>query len=257
MKKTLLVLIFVFFICYSNAQSKYDIVLNYFIDTIGLYDEVRNAIQQNEYLSEYSNIEIIPIYYFDDFSLHSKKDYLDGTFLKELHPKYYQKSGRFQKYGIKGNREKNKTNSWLVDVDEFLLVDNHGAFVAKVESGTFNIYPCLEKSDSVLFISPKSFLTETINTYGFDFVFRTSKFGHLYKKPTVYFGINKHEKKTSVIIHTMYGCKVFQIDDIINNHWEDFLNQLVSLKRLVNEELKDSFENEMCGIKYKLCVPIY
>ena len=55
----------------------------------------------------------------------------------------------------------------------------------------------------------------------------------------------------------MYGCKVFPIDDIVNNHWEDFLNQLVLLKNQVNEELKESFENEMSGNKYKLCMPFY
>ncbi len=256
MRKTLFVLIFVFFICHSNGQSKYDIVLNYFIDTIDLYDKVRDAIQQSEYLSEYSNIKIIPIYFFDDYSLHSRQDYLDGTFLRELHPKYYQIRGLFQKHEKK-RRENNKPNSWLVAVDEFLLVDNRGGFVAKVESGTFCIYSCIKRTDSTLYLSPKSFLTETINTYGFDFVFRTSKFGHLYKKPTVYFGINKDKKRISVIIHTMYGCKVFPIDDIVNNHWEDFLNQLVRLKNQVNEELKESFENEMSGNKYKLCMPFY
>lgn len=254
MKKTLFVLIFAFFICNSNGQSKYDIVLNYYIDTIDLYGEVRDAIQRSEYLSEYSNIKIIPIYYFDDFSVHSKQDYLNGTFLKDLHPKYYKKGELFRRYGIKENK---KTNYWLITVDEFLLVDNQGVFVAKVESGFFQIYTCSPSTDSILYISPKSFLTETINTYGFDFVFRTSKFGHLYKKPTVYFGINKQKEKMCVIIHTMYGCKVFPIEDIVNNHWEDFLFQLVSLKRLVNEELKESFENKTCGIKYQLCAPFY
>ena len=254
MKKTLFVLIFAFFICNSNGQSKYDIVLDYYIDTIDLYGEVRDAIQRSEYLSDYSNIKIIPIYYFDDFSVHSKQDYLNGTFLKDLHPHYYKKDKLLQKYGIKENK---KSGSWLTTVDEFLLVDNQGMFVAKVESGFFQIYTCSPSTDSFLYISPKSFLTETINTYGFDFVFRTSKFGHFYKKPTVYFGINKHKETVSVIIHTMYGCKVFPIEDIVNNHWEDFLYQLVSLKCFVNEELKVSFEKEMYGIKYKFCAPIY
>ncbi len=256
MKKIPLFLMLIIFICHANGQSKYDVVLNYFIDTAALYVEVKEAIQKCENLNGYTDIKIIPIYFIDDFSKHSKQDYLDGTFLRNLSPLYYQKSNLFQKPGIRHVGSYN-SKSWLITVDEFLLLDDHGSFVAKVESGLFGVYPCIPSSDSVLYISPKSFLTDLISTHDFDFVFRTSRFSHLYKEPTVYFGVNKHEESISVIIHTIYGCKVFSIEDIINYHWEDFQNQLTLLKYEVNEELKNSFKNKMCNISYKLCVPFY
>lgn len=256
MKEILLFLMLIIFICHANGQSKYDVVLNYFIDTAALYVDVQDAIYKCDNLNGYSDIKIIPIYFFNDFSTHSKQDYLDGTFLKDLSLRYYKRSELFQKLEI---REKDSCNSesWSVSVDEFLLVDNYGSFVAKVESGLFGVYPCIPNTDSVLYISPKSFLTNLIITHDFDFVFRTSRFSHLYKEPTVYFGVNKHEENISVIIHTIYGCKVFPIEDIINYHWEDFQNQLTLLKYEVNEKLKKSFKNKMFNIRYELCVPFY
>ena len=255
MKKLLFFLMLASLVYHANGQSKYDVVLNYFIDTAALYDEVREAVQKCENLNNCSGIKIFPIYVFDDFSPHSQQDYLDGTFLGDLRPRYYRKRELFQKFGIDNGFC--GSNSRLVAVDEFLLVDNLGRFVAKVESGLFRVYASLPNSDSVLYISPKSFMTDLLCTHDFDVVFRTSSFSHLYKKPTVYFGVNKHEESISVIIHTMYGCKVFPIEDIIDHHWEDFQNQLTLLKHEVNEELKNSFKNKMCNISYKLCVPFY
>ncbi len=248
-------------VCHANGQPKYDVVLNYFIDTAALYEEVREAVQKSENLNSCSGIKIFPIYVFDDFSAHSQQDYLDGTFLRDLSPRYYRKSELLQKLEMKENGKGHgfcDTNSrLLVAVDEFLLTDNHGDFVAKVESGLFRVYQSLPSTDSVLFISPKSYMTNLLNTYDFDFVFRTSRFAHLYKEPTVYFGVNKQEESISVIIHTLYGCEVFPMEVIVSCHWEDFQNQLIVLKQKVNDELKLLFEDEMGSITYKFCCPIF
>ncbi len=261
MKKLLFFLMFASLICHANGQSKYDMVMYYFIDTAALYGEVREAVQKCENLNGCSGIRIFPIYVFDDFSPHSRQDYLDGTFLRNLSPRYYRKDELLQKLGIKKKGKDHgfcDTNSrLLVAVDEFLLTDNHGDFVAQVESGLFRVYQSSPSTDSVLCISPKTFMTNLLNTHDFDFVFRTSRFVHLYKKPTVYFGVNKQEERISVIIHTLYGCKVFPMEEIVSCHWEDFQNQLTVLKQKVNDELKLSFEDEMDNITYKFCWPFF
>lgn len=260
MKKMLFLLIISFIISHVLGQSKYDIVSNYFIDTTVLFSEVEDAIHRCESLNGYPYLKIIPIYLFDDFFIHTKQEYIDGTFLCSLSPRYYQKSELYQRLGIKviiNNKNSCRSNPWLIAVDEFLLVDQHGEFVGKVESGLFRIYTCLSNSDSILYISPKAHLTDLLSTHGFDFLFRTSDYGHFYKTPTVYFGINKQEKRLCVIIHTMYGCKVFPIEEIINYHWDDFQNQLTLLKHEVNNELKQSFENKMGNTRYKFCSPFY
>ena len=55
------------------------------------------------------------------------------------------------------------------------------------------------------------------------------------------FGINLKEKKVYIIVNTRWGAEMFPLEEIINNHWDDFQNGLNNLYDEVNDRKKAEY----------------
>ena len=258
MKKCLLLMLCLLSVVQLIGQSIYAFDSRFLINSRELLQEVVKSCQECKDLNGRDDFIVFPIYYFDDFMTHSRQDYIDGSFLSSLTPNYYtmEIDGSCQKRIEEKNndcRQSTKSTKTIIvaEMENFLVVDSCGNYLAQVDPGTFACYPGWI-DDSLIVINYNQFLSEILYQHTFDYIFKVSTFDER-GKPNVYFGVDKQNNSISVLIHSIYGVKIIPIEDIVDEHWEDFVNGLPIVKMETETLLKQEFEQRYNGIPVRFC----
>ncbi len=213
-KKILLTLLLAIGITPTSVFSQsLNIIENYKIDTTRLFNEIRSKFDYdcNKHLADNGKLLIFPFYLFLDTVPHSKKDYLNYSFLKDFEPIFH-------------------TTSQIIQIDGYTITDSLGCVLGL---GGRAIDPCCYPVFSVTnttfyYVEP----TQLLYDYQLDFVFRTCYYDRYGKIDNRFlYGINMKEDQVYVVVDTRYGSELIPIEVIVNNYWDDFQNGLFDLCR--------------------------
>lgn len=258
MKKYLLIILSLLSLVQLMGQSIYAFDSRFLFNSRELLQEVVKSCQECKDLNGRDDLIVFPIYYFDDFMTHSRQDYFDGSFLSSLTPYYFtmEIDGSCQKRPEGENkdcRQNIKSTKTIIaaEMENFLVVDSCGNYLAQVDPLTFACYPGWI-DDSLIVINSNQFLSEILYQHTLDYIFKVSTFDDR-EKPNVYFGVDMQNNSISVLIHSIYGVKIIPIEEIVDEHWEDFVNGLPIVKMETEALLKQEFEQRYNGIPVRFC----
>lgn len=230
-----------------SAQKVLDIIENYKLDTATLFCQIKLHFCENDELRAVPAAEFYPIYLFGDerFNKHSKEEYLDYSFMNTLRPSYIKCKRSFNRHADSfknGNRK--MRNNRIVKKHKMLetrvvLIGNSNGHIAGLMNG-LTLKPSFygRSSDSIDLVAPHAGVYKLMKGGLIDFVFTTSPKHDLLNNGLYYFlGINLQENKIYVILDSRHEAKMIPLEDVINDHWEDFKNGL--------HDLYYDFRNEM------------
>lgn len=203
-----------------------DIINYYQIDTTIILNEIKSKFSYdcNNYLMDKGDLHIFPFYLFLDTVSHSKDDYINYTFLDDF-------------------KVLSHTASQVIKIDGYTITDSLGCILGL---GGWAIDPCCYPAfgtpNAVFYrFDPTRFLYE----HRLDFVFRTCHFEQygIVTNDFLY-GINMKEKQVYVIVDTRYGAELFPIEEIVQNHWNDFNHGLQELCHNVRAQKEFEYSNQ-------------
>ena len=244
MRRAFIILLLLVSVIPSFGQMYFDLVTRYMIDTSNLFQKVRIGITNNNEFNQESNYLIYPIYRFKDTRPHSKDDYINGVFLNSLIT--VNKTDNFSR------KNAGPEESRCLPICERILIASHdGEFMGHADTYFFRcFYKC--QCDNKVMINRDAPLSDLLYNHVYDYLFATTQY---YSKDSirVYYGINKKKKQVDVVFHTKYGIKIISIEEVVNNHWEDFYQGSPKLKNEIYNDLKHSFDSIMDGIPHDFC----
>lgn len=209
------------FIC-SVSQNPLDIVERYSIDTAAMVSFIKEQKLSMLDLDKKNDIHIcFCLYMKDNTANHDKEDYLNGAFLDSLYLVWSLKNDYKRLHDISNLTENQKTD-YLPCISWYTVVDGNGVLLGIGPDLYQSCYPVPYREKLVCAsCDPTHFL---INK-SVDIIFNIRKPYYSY----FIYGINLSENNIYIIVNTRWGAEMFPLEEIINNHWDDFQNGLTNL----------------------------
>lgn len=222
MKKTICYILFVLSSTYSIAQNPLDIIERYSIDTAAMVSFIKEQKLSMLDLDKKNDIHIcFCLYMKDNTANHDKEDYLNGAFLDSLYLVWSLKNDYKRLHDISNLTENQKTD-YLPCISWYTVVDGNGVLLGIGPDLYQSCYPVPYRENLVCAsCDPTHFL---INK-SVDIIFNIRKPYYSY----FIYGINLSENNIYIIVNTRWGAEMFPLEEIINNHWDDFQNGLTNL----------------------------
>ena len=242
--KKYLYIILIFLFQEVSSQNPLNIVDEYSIDTTMLKEVVLDIVKNNNRVDNNrvknrDDYRVFIFYYFLSEHTFGKEDYLNYSFLKDLKLVYERrcwgsKMGKEEVYRNRFKRIKNPSKYYkrksVLEVDGYTVTDSNGIIYGcgHLNDSYFYNVPIREK---LVFVwsDPTRFLFNKQLDYILYITNRNDE--ELSVKPHYFYlyGINLKEKRVYIIVNTRWGAEMFPLEEIINNHWDDFQNGLTNL----------------------------
>lgn len=217
MKRIVVIFLLMGMVTVTKAQNPLDLIERYSIDTASLVSYIKENKLKKAGIDDCDGLRIAFIFAFEDTIEHSKDEYLDGSFLNSIYLSWH--------YSNRCETNNGKTNEMnadkiLLDVDRYFVLDKNGIILGfgqnidepfcRAPSHSNVIFNCF---DSARFIY----------NHKVDIVCRIAGFS------CYLFGVNLQENKIYIVVDTRWGAEIFPLEEIINNHWDDFQGGLMTL----------------------------
>lgn len=247
MKRLLIIWFSIFAIVLSSyAQMGLDIVKRFELDTASVFLEMRSRLANDDKLSGRTDLTICPVYKFIDDKWHSKDSYLDYSFLDTFEP-CYSHPVRYSKWRAFWSWITGK-NGWVVDEKrelldfyEYKVYDSLGLVVG---SGPYRGDGCISYKKNPMdtlveykWKTPPDLLFDGRMDYLMAVLRTRPEEGYSGSNVFYYYGINLPENRVYIIIPGYFEVRMYTLEEIVNDYWDDFK---VGLPQLVKQVRKES-----------------
>lgn len=228
MKRITIIILFLCVVTVVNAQNPLDLIERYSIDTASMVSYIKENKLKNKGIGVDDNIKIFFCFHFEDTIIHGKEDYLDGSFLNSLYLVWRDED--FRKQDDTSSLTESQRQKLVPDIGWYSVVDKKGVMLG-VSSDFYQCLCSVPYRENLVFVysDPTRFMYEG----KIDILFKIGKRTSAYYN--YMFGINLSENKIYIIVTTRWGAKMFPLEEIVNNHWEDFQCGLQNLYNEVKE----------------------
>ncbi len=222
MKRIFCLVLFILTYINSISQNPLDIIERYSIDTAAMASFIKEQKLSMLELDKKNDIHICFCLYMEDkVANHDKEDYLNGVFLDSLYLVWSHKNDYTRLHDISNLTDIQKTN-YLPCISWYSVVDSNDVILGLGPDLYQSCYSVPYRENLVCAdCDPTRFL---INK-SVDIIFKIRKPYYCY----FIYGINISKNQVYIIVNTRWGAEMFPIEEIINNHWEDFQNGLTNL----------------------------
>ncbi|MCQ2319182.1 MAG: hypothetical protein MJZ90_09745 [Bacteroidales bacterium] len=221
-----------------TAQNPLDIVKEYSIDTTKINEVVLKKVEMNSNVEKRNDFRVFVCYYFRDDRHHEKEDYLDYSFINGMNfvyecrrliggPRKIVQHHKFKKIHNTSRYAKQKTKS-ILKTKWFTVTNSRGIIHG---CGNFGDVFCkVPVRDRLVYVwsDPTAFLF----THQLDCLFYVDDHiarGLPNNQNCYLYGVNLKENRIYVVVDTRWGSEMFPLEEIVNNHWEDFQGGLIML----------------------------
>lgn len=248
MKKLLIISVFILLVMPSvYAQTTLDIVEKYALDTASVFSEIRTSFDRDAVLAGRKDLTICPVYKFIDDKWHDKEAYLDYSFLGSFEP-CYSHPERFSKWRAFWSWLTGKSG-WIVDKErtlvdfyEYKVYDSLGLVVGVGPYRGYGCFSCMKLPEDTVVEKQWTVPTDMLFNRRLDYlmaVLRTRpEEGHKGSNVGFYYGIDLSENQIYVVIPAYMDVKVYTLEVIVSDYWDDFKVGLPHLLEELRQEGK-------------------
>lgn len=214
MKRIVVIILLMGIVTVTKAQNPLDLIERYSIDTASLVSYIKENKLKEWGIDVEDTIKIFFCFHFEDTVIHSKEDYLDGSFLNSLYLTWTSDNPKKGYKDISGMSEEQKENLKL-DIGWYSVVDKKGVMLG-MGPDLFDGFKIVPYRENLVFlcIDPTRYMFEK----KLDILFEIWRRNNGY----YWFGINLRENKIYLVVDTRWGAEMFTLEDIINNHLDSY-----------------------------------